>query len=137
MNPRPYSRIYTLTGTDGFANKISYQRYYADQVDAKNTQPREPEVCRAACSRKRKKKLMRNPNQLARWNWKKMAKNCWRSQWYGLRHRLPVSFTVCATVCLWIWMYTIWLNGVRGRPYPPFYQNSPVAVPDFYPRQLE
>ena len=37
MNPRPYSRMYQLTGTDGFANKYPIEQYCLrpDQVDAK------------------------------------------------------------------------------------------------------
>ncbi len=41
MNPRPYSRMYQLTGTDGFANKYPIEEYCfrPDQVDATPAYP--------------------------------------------------------------------------------------------------
>ena len=36
MNPRPYSRMYQLTGTKGFANKYPIEQYCfrPDQIDS-------------------------------------------------------------------------------------------------------
>ena len=42
MNPRPYSRMYQLTGTEGFANKYPVEGYAldADQLSASGIQPK-------------------------------------------------------------------------------------------------
>ena len=60
MNPRPYSRMYQLTGTDGFANKYPIEQYCLrpNQVDAKEVPNHENLNMHAAVPEDVKKALM-------------------------------------------------------------------------------
>ena len=60
MNPRPYSRMYQLTGTDGFANKYPIEEYCLrpDQVDAKEVPNHENLNMHAAVPENVKEALM-------------------------------------------------------------------------------
>ncbi|MCH5685828.1 hypothetical protein LWM68_17185 [Niabella sp. W65] len=76
MTPRPYSRMYQLTGTKGFANKYPSEGYAldGDQVSSDITPDHEKLSAHGYVSKEIKEALMKNINILFTRNSKKQLK---------------------------------------------------------------
>lgn len=90
MNPRPYSRMYQLTGTHGYANKYPLEEYCfrPDQIKSDEVPDHENLNMHAAISAEVKEALMKNISTLSIKNWKRRLKSRWTWR-YGLHHGLP------------------------------------------------
>ena len=135
MNPRPYSRMYQLTGTDGFANKYPIEEYCLrpDQVDAKEVPNHEnlnmhaavPENVKEALMEKYKHPIHRELEETA----KKVGGHGGMDYImdyrlvYCLRNGLPLDMDVY-DLAEWCCMAELTRLSIENG-------NAPVAVPDF------
>ena len=135
MNPRPYSRMYQLTGTDGFANKYPIEEYCLrpDQVDAKEVPNHEnlnmhaavPENVKEALMEKYKHPIHRELEETA----KKVGGHGGMDYImdyrlvYCLRNGLPLDMDVY-DLAEWCCMADLTRLSIENG-------NAPVAVPDF------
>ena len=135
MNPRPYSRMYQLTGTDGFANKYPIEQYCLrpDQVDAKEVPNHEnlnmhaavPENVKEALMEKYKHPIHRELEETA----KKVGGHGGMDYImdyrlvYCLRNGLPLDMDVY-DLAEWCCMAELTRLSIENG-------NAPVAVPDF------
>ena len=135
MNPRPYSRMYQLTGTDGFANKYPIEEYCLrpDQVDAKEVPNHEnlnmhaavPENVKEALMEKYKHPIHRELEEIA----KKVGGHGGMDYImdyrlvYCLRNGLPLDMDVY-DLAEWCCMADLTRLSIENG-------NAPVAVPDF------
>ena len=135
MNPRPYSRMYQLTGTDGFANKYPIEEYCLrpDQVDAKDVPNHEnlnmhaavPENVKEALMEKYKHPIHRELEETA----KKVGGHGGMDYImdyrlvYCLRNGLPLDMDVY-DLAEWCCMADLTRLSIENG-------NAPVAVPDF------
>ena len=135
MNPRPYSRMYQLTGTDGFANKYPIEEYCLrpDQVDAKEVPNHEnlnmhaavPENVKEALMEKYKHPIHRELEETA----KKVGGHGGMDYImdyrlvYCLRNGLPLDMDVY-DLAEWCCLADLTRLSIENG-------NAPVAVPDF------
>ncbi|WP_288324634.1 Gfo/Idh/MocA family oxidoreductase [uncultured Phocaeicola sp.] len=135
VNPRPYSRMYQLTGTDGFANKYPIEEYCLrpDQVDAKEVPNHEnlnmhaavPENVKEALMQKYKHPIHRELEETA----KKVGGHGGMDYImdyrlvYCLRNGLPLDMDVY-DLAEWCCMADLTRLSIENG-------NAPVAVPDF------
>ena len=135
MNPRPYSRMYQLTGTDGFANKYPIEQYCLrpDQVDAKEVPNHENLNMHAAVPEDVKKALMQKYKHPIHQELEETAKKVgghggmdyimdYRLV-YCLRNGLPLDMDVY-DLAEWCCMAELTRLSIENG-------NAPVAVPDF------
>ena len=135
MNPRPYSRMYQLTGTDGFANKYPIEQYCLrpDQVDAKEVPNHENLNMHAAVPEDVKKALMQKYKHPIHQELEETAKKVgghggmdyimdYRLV-YCLRNGLPLDMDVY-DLAEWCCMADLTRLSIENG-------NAPVAVPDF------
>ena len=135
MNPRPYSRMYQLTGTDGFANKYPIEEYCLrpDQVDAKEVPNHENLNMHAAVPEDVKKALMQKYKHPIHQELEETAKKVgghggmdyimdYRLV-YCLRNGLPLDMDVY-DLAEWCCMAELTRLSIENG-------NAPVAVPDF------
>ena len=135
MNPRPYSRMYQLTGTDGFANKYPIEEYCLrpDQVDAKEVPNHENLNMHAAVPEDVKKALMQKYKHPIHQELEETAKKVgghggmdyimdYRLV-YCLRNGLPLDMDVY-DLAEWCCMADLTRLSIENG-------NAPVAVPDF------
>lgn len=111
-SPRPYSRMYQLTGTKGFANKYPIQGYALDasQMDSDvalnhenlNAHRFVPEEVKAALMDKYKHPIHRELEETAK---KVGGHGGWTSLW------TIGWYIACKMVCPWTWMCMTWPNG--------------------------
>lgn len=114
MNPRPYSRMYQLTGTKGLRINIRERDMLSNP--SRWIQPlfliMRTSICTDGSPMNSRRLSQRNipilsSRRSARWLRTLAVMVAWTSSW------TIVSFTVCATVCLSIWTYMTSQNGVR------------------------
>ena len=135
MNPRPYSRMYQLTGTDGFANKYPIEEYCLrpDQVDAKEVPNHENLNMHAAVPENVKEALMEKYKHPIHQELEETAKKVgghggmdyimdYRLV-YCLRNGLPLDMDVY-DLAEWCCMADLTRLSIENG-------NAPVAVPDF------
>ena len=135
MNPRPYSRMYQLTGTDGFANKYPIEEYCLrpDQVDAKEVPNHENLNMHAAVPENVKEALMQKYKHPIHQELEETAKKVgghggmdyimdYRLV-YCLRNGLPLDMDVY-DLAEWCCMADLTRLSIENG-------NAPVAVPDF------
>lgn len=135
MTPRPYSRMYQLTGTDGFASKYPIEEYCLrpSQVDAKDVPDHEnlnmhgsvPENVKTALMEKYKHPIHRELEETA----KKVGGHGGMDYImdyrlvYCLRNGLPLDMDVY-DLAEWCCMAELTRLSIENG-------NAPVAVPDF------
>ena len=135
MNPRPYSRMYQLTGTNGFANKYPIEQYCLrpDQVDAKEVPNHENLNMHAAVPENVKEALMQKYKHPIHQELEETAKKVgghggmdyimdYRLV-YCLRNGLPLDMDVY-DLAEWCCMADLTRLSIENG-------NAPVAVPDF------
>ena len=135
VNPRPYSRMYQLTGTDGFANKYPIEEYCLrpDQVDAKEVPNHENLNMHAAVPENVKEALMQKYKHPIHQELEETAKKVgghggmdyimdYRLV-YCLRNGLPLDMDVY-DLAEWCCMADLTRLSIENG-------NAPVAVPDF------
>ena len=135
MTPRPYSRMYQLTGTDGFANKYPIEEYCLrpDQVDAKEVPNHENLNMHAAVPENVKEALMEKYKHPIHQELEETAKKVgghggmdyimdYRLV-YCLRNGLPLDMDVY-DLAEWCCMADLTRLSIENG-------NAPVAVPDF------
>ena len=135
VNPRPYSRMYQLTGTNGFANKYPIEQYCLrpDQVDAKEVPNHENLNMHAAVPENVKEALMQKYKHPIHQELEETAKKVgghggmdyimdYRLV-YCLRNGLPLDMDVY-DLAEWCCMADLTRLSIENG-------NAPVAVPDF------
>lgn len=116
MTPRPYSRMYQLVGTDGYASKYPVEEYCLrpEQVDTNmvlnhenlNAHGAMPEEAKVAMMNAYKHPIHQELEETAK---KSAVMVVWIISW------IIVWFIACAMACRWIWMSMIWRNGAAWR----------------------
>ena len=107
-----------MTGSKGFANKYPVEGYAldADQLTASGVQPKVddlnshgflPEAEMEALVAKYQHPILKKYGEMAKESGRVTA--VWTLSW------IAVWFIACRTVCLWIWMYTIWQSGAAWQ----------------------
>ena len=135
MNPRPYSRMYQLTGTKGFANKYPIEQYCfrPDQIDSTSIPDHENLSMHSAVPEKVKEALMSQYKHPIHQELEETAKKIgghggmdfimdYRLV-YCLRNGLPLDMDVY-DLAEWCCMAELTRLSIENG-------NAPVAVPDF------
>ena len=135
MNPRPYSRMYQLTGTKGFANKYPIEQYCfrPDQIDSTSIPDHENLSMHSAVPEKVKETLMSQYKHPIHQELEETAKKIgghggmdfimdYRLV-YCLRNGLPLDMDVY-DLAEWCCMADLTRLSIENG-------NAPVAVPDF------
>ena len=135
MNPRPYSRMYQLTGTKGFANKYPIEQYCfrPDQIDSTSIPDHENLSMHSAVPEKVKETLMSQYKHPIHQELEETAKIIgghggmdfimdYRLV-YCLRNGLPLDMDVY-DLAEWCCMADLTRLSIENG-------NAPVAVPDF------
>lgn len=135
MNPRPYSRMYQLTGTKGFANKYPIEQYCfrPDQIDSTSIPDHENLSMHSAVPEKVKEALMSQYKHPIHQELEETAKKIgghggmdfimdYRLV-YCLRNGLPLDMDVY-DLAEWCCMADLTRLSIENG-------NTPVAVPDF------
>ena len=135
MNPRPYSRMYQLTGTKGFANKYPIEQYCfrPDQIDSTSIPDHENLSMHSAVPEKVKEALMSQYKHPIHQELEETAKKIgghggmdfimdYRLV-YCLRNGLPLDMDVY-DLAEWCCMAELTHLSIENG-------NAPVAVPDF------
>lgn len=122
MTPRPYSRMYQVVGTDGFASKYPVSEYCLRPSQVSSTEIPDHENLNAhgAVPAGVKKALMakyKSPildKELEETAKKVGGHGAWIILW------IIAWCIVCVMVYRWIWMFTIWRNGAVWPNLPAF-----------------
>lgn len=90
MTPRPYSRMYQLVGTDGYASKYPVEEYYLrpEQVDTNVVANHENLNAHGSLPEDVKRELMNKYKHPIHQELEETAKKGRRPWWYGLYHGL-------------------------------------------------
>ena len=121
MNPRPYSRMYQLTGTHGYANKYPLEEYCfrPDQIKSDEVPDHENLNMHAAISAEVKEALMKKYKHPIHQELEETAKKVGGHG--GMDYiMITVWCIVCITDYHWIWMYMTWPNGAVWLNLPVF-----------------
>ena len=92
MNPRPYSRMYQLTGTEGFANKYPVEGYtFRSPEQVEGVPDHENLSMHSFVPADVKQALMEQYKHPIQKELEEKAKKSRRTRWHGLHHGLPVG----------------------------------------------